>query len=146
MRQGLPILAAIICLGAAGCGSGMLKPSGRLMKKGAPYVPGEGEAVHLAFFPEEEKPDHDTYPAKFNNQDGTFVVLGVDGRGLPPGKYRATVQIMKKRKDVLEGAYGRTRTPFSVDVTSSTGEITLNLDTAPRPPAQTQRRDNKRRG
>jgi hypothetical protein len=146
MRQLLPIFVAIICLWAAGCGSGLLKPQGRLVKKGAPLVPGDGEAIHVAFYPDGEQTDQGAYPAKFNNQDGTFRVLGVDGRGLPPGTYRATVQIMKKRKDVLEGAFGKNRSPFSIDITPASGEITLDLDTPPLAPAQTQRRENRRRG
>jgi hypothetical protein len=145
MRPVSAIVLVFVCLLAAGCGSGNLKPQGRLLKKGAPYVPAEGETVHLAFFPDDEdQPDRGSYPAEMNREDGTFRVLGTDGRGLPPGKYRATVQIMKNRKDILQGAYGRTRSPFSIDLTSATGEITLDLDTPPRPVANTQRRDNRR--
>jgi hypothetical protein len=149
MRQRLPILVAIICLCATGCGPVMLKPQGRLMKKGAPFVPSEAEAVHINFFPDEEQPEHEPYPARVNREDGTFKVLGLDGRGLPPGKYRATVQIMKKRKDILNGAYNRIRSPFKVDLTSSSGEITLDLEepslAAPQPKARAGRRDQQRR-
>ncbi len=150
MRKCLPILVAIICLWAAGCGTRMLKPEGRLLKKGAPFVPGDAEAVHVTFFPDVEQPDHEPYPARVNREDGTFRVVGVDGRGLPPGKYRATVQIMKKRKDILNGAFDRTRSPFKIDLTSSTGEITLDLDEpslAPgsQPKARAGRREQQKR-
>ncbi len=150
MRQLLTIFVALICLWATGCSSGMLKPEGRLLKKGAPFVVGEGEVVHVTFFPDEEQPEHDPYPARINNADGTFQVLGNDGKGLPPGKYRASVQIIKNRKDTLNGAYGRTRSPFKIDLTPETREITLDLDpdaaaAAPPQSSGSQRRDQRRR-
>jgi hypothetical protein len=149
MRKRLPILVAIICLWAMGCDAN-LKPRGRLLKKGAPFAPSDTEAVHVTFFPDVEQPDHDPYPARVNREDGTFQVLGVDGKGLPPGKYRATVQLTKNRKDVFNGAYNRIRSPFKIDLTSSTGEITLDLEdpsagSASQPQGKSVRREQQKR-
>lgn len=124
-------VAALVGLLATGCGSNMVKPGGRLLKKGEPYVPGEGEIVHLNFFPDEEKPENPGFPATVNRADGTFQVLGTEGKGMPPGKYRAAIQIVKNRKDILRGAYGRTNSPFAVEVSSARSAIQIDLDTSP---------------
>ena len=145
MRPVLVFILAFFCLLAVGCGSGKLKLQGRLLKKGEPYVPAETETVHLTFFPDGDQAEQGPYQAEVNRKDGTFRVVGLDGKGLPPGKYRAAMQIMKNRKDILKGAYGKTGSPFSIDVTDATKEVTLDLDTPPLQQANSSaRRDRDR--
>jgi hypothetical protein len=129
VRWGFSLFIMLVGLLTVGCGSGSLKPKGQLMKKGAPFVPAEGEVVHVMLFAEDDKADEQAYNVEVDSKDGSFKVVGIANKGIPPGKYRATVQLMKNRKDVFDGAYGRTRTPFHVDVKSSSDVITLDLDT-----------------
>jgi hypothetical protein len=125
---------------AAGCGNGYVKPKGRLMKNGEPFVPADNEVVHVALFPVKDAKvaapaaapegaarEAGSFPANFNREDGTFRVTGMDGRGMPPGKYRVTVQVMKNKKDVLKGAFGAQNSPLVHDIDSSSQELTVDL-------------------
>jgi hypothetical protein len=130
-------LMFVLLLGffAAGCGPTMLKTPGRVVKSGAPFVPGPGEFVRVTFVPvaTDGKRVEDYYVAQVNNQDGTFQVAGKDLRGMPPGKYRVAVELDKHRSDLLKGKFDAKRSPFVFDVDSHTGEILIDLD---RPPAK----------
>jgi hypothetical protein len=128
VRYGLLVLATAGLL--AGCGSGRVTPRGRLLNKGAPYLPGEGVSVHIAFFPVagEEEPTGEAYVATFNHEDGTFQVVGRDGRGLPPGKYRVCIQAMNmKKKDLLKGRFAVRNTPIVREVAANNEELTVDL-------------------
>jgi hypothetical protein len=139
VRTGRTLLAALLLgLLSAGCGGGppLFKPRGRLVRDGEPYRPGGKETVHLAFFRADGQPDErEACPALFNREDGTFQVVGKARRGIPAGKYRVAVQVMKSRKDLLRGAFAVSRTPLACEVPSSTGEITLDLKTPAGAPA-----------
>jgi hypothetical protein len=126
-RYGLLVLGTAVLL--AGCGSGRVTPRGRLLNKGAPYLPGDGVSVHIAFFPVagEEEPTGEAYVATFNHEDGTFQVVGRDGRGLPPGKYRVCIQAMKMKKDVFKGRFGVRNSPIVREVAANTEELTVDL-------------------
>jgi hypothetical protein len=124
------LLAA--ALAAAGCGPVMLKTKGRLLKGGAPLTPAQGEIVRVMFVPvaEGKDPVKDYYVAQFDPADGTFQVVGKDGRGMPPGKYRVTVSLegARNKNDRLGGAFDEDNTPFVREVTPSTPDLTLDLD------------------
>ena len=141
-------LLVVMLLGClvAGCGQSQVKARGRLVKSGQPFVPSEKEIVHVAFFPAgEESASSKSYVVKFNRQDGTFQVIGTDGKGLPPGKYRVTVSVMKGHQDQFKGAFNVQNSPFLCDVSSASSEITVDLDTPAKPavPAKAQRRSKK---
>jgi hypothetical protein len=154
-------VAVVLVFGlSAGCGAQRLKPRGQLKKDGQPYLAGEGEAVHIALFPksqdgpapEAKGPDgtasevNGSHPAQYDPKDGSFRVLGADGDGIPPGKYRVTVQITKNRKDLLGGRFGPENSPFIQEITNSKNEIVLDLgqagqaDAAKQPPPNGRRR------
>jgi hypothetical protein len=134
------------CL-VAGCGPSRVKAHGRLFNNGQPFVPSEKETVHVAFFPAAEASDASakSYIAKFNREDGTFQVIGTDGQGLPPGKYRVTISVMNDRKDQFKGAFNVQNSPFLCEVSSTSSDITVDLSTPSKPavPAQPQRRSKK---
>ena len=119
---------------AAGCGS-RLTPSGRLLKNGDPYVPADGETVHLSLIRVQEGAapaegageSAGSYVANFNRETGTFRVTGADGRGLPKGKYRVVVQIMKNKKDMLRGAFGAQNSPLVREITGKADELDVDL-------------------
>jgi hypothetical protein len=119
----------LLAVTAAGCGTGMLKTKGRLVKGGTPLATEEDDVVRVIFMPVVEKGEvvKDYFMAQFNPADGTFQVVGKDGKGLPPGKYRISVQHLRKKKDLLNGAFGGDTSPFVYDVNASTPELVLDL-------------------
>ena len=141
-------LLVVMLLGCflAGCDGSQVKARGRLVKSGQPFVPSDKEVVHVAFFPAgEESASDKSYIVKFNRQDGTFQVVGTDGKGLPPGKYRVTVSVVKDHEDTFKGAFNVKNSPFLCDVSSGSSEITVDLDTPSKPAVQpkAQRRSKK---
>jgi hypothetical protein len=70
------------------------------------------------------------YAARYND-DGTFQATGKDGKGLPPGKYKITVEHLRRKKDLLGGAFAAEKTPFVYDIDARTGEIVLDLAAPP---------------
>jgi hypothetical protein len=132
-RRVLPLLA-LVCL-LVGCGRSGIQARGRLVKNGDVFVPGDAETVRIAFFPASEEENSRSYLANFDPKDGTFQAAG---RGVPPGKYRLTVSIIKDRKDQLKGAFNAKNSPFLHEVVSASDEITLDLATPSKtePPVQ----------
>jgi hypothetical protein len=138
IRRAAPwfVLAALV----AGCGSSNVIPRGRLTKNSEAFCCENGVAVHMTFVTlspaaapapaEAAKGDAGAFPAEYY-RDGTFRVVGVDGRGLPPGKYRVAVQAMKDRKDLLDGAYGAQNSPLTCEVKNASEELHLELGEPP---------------
>jgi hypothetical protein len=121
------LLAAIVL---AGCGSGKLHPRGRVLKDGAPFLPEKGADLVIFFVPvvgEGQKHPGDVYAARSNEADGTFQVTGKDEKGLPPGRYKITIEHMSKKRDLLAGAFSEDKTPFVRDIDARTGEIVLDV-------------------
>jgi hypothetical protein len=130
MRATVGLLTALVLLVmAAGCGSGKLRTRGRVLNNGAPLVPAEGDIVRVTFVPLPEGGGRamDFYTARFNPADGTFEAAGKDGQGVPPGKYRIAVEHLRKRRDLLKGAFDAERSPFVREISSSSEELTLDL-------------------
>ena len=95
-------LAVGIFLGLPGCGSGKVIVPGRLVKSGAPLALKMKDDVFITFFPVE---DPSATAGKLANSyqtqarvDGTFVLQGQDRKGIPRGKYRVVVDLIKKKK------------------------------------------------
>jgi len=82
--------------------------------------------------PADGKPPRDFYFAETDQTAGTFRPAGKNGKGMPPGKYRVAVELMKKKKDVLGGKYDAERSPFVFDVDANTKEIVIDLDNPPK--------------
>jgi hypothetical protein len=131
LRQpALAVLTGLVVLFALGCG-GRLKPKGRMVRGGEPLRTGPGEGMRVVFEPVEVTGStYDSYPAQFNGDDGTFIVTGKDGNGLPPGKYRVSIQLMRKKEDVFRGVLLGKKSPFTFDVESGSEELVIDLDKA----------------
>jgi hypothetical protein len=132
MRLAFRLLTILmVCCLVAGCGPSRVKARGRLVKSGQPFLPGDNETVHIAFFPAADDPDPSahSYVVSFNRADGTFQVVGKDGKGLPPGKYRVAVSLIKDRKDQLKGAFNVKSSPVLCEVKSASEEIIVDLAT-----------------
>jgi hypothetical protein len=129
MRRGLTWLAVLLILVVPGCGSGRVKARGRLVSNGQPYHVDERDIVRIVFIPVGGAADLKAggFMGEFDRKDGTFQVNGTDGRGMSPGRYRIALQVLRKRKDLLEGAFNAERSPFLRDVTPAGGDIVLDL-------------------
>jgi hypothetical protein len=135
MQRTLAMVAAAagFCALATGCGDGMLRTNGRLLKGGQPFIPQEGEFIEITFVPilPDGKPPADFYFAEVDQASGTFRPFGKNGKGMPPGKYRVAVELMKKKKDQLRGKFDAEKSPFVFDVDSKTSEMVIDLDNPP---------------
>ncbi len=132
MRAIGPVIALFVVIAClSGCGSTLLKTKGRVVKNGAPFVPGAGEVFRLTFVPmlKEGNPS-DLYAAQFNSEDGTFQVVGKDLKGMPPGKYRVWIEY-KSRRQPLKGNFDDKNSPYLYDVDAGTKELVIDLDQPP---------------
>jgi len=121
---------------ASGCGkSDKLRTQGRLLKGGTPYIPSAGEYIQITFvpMPEDGKPPDRHYYAGVDQDTGTFVPDGPDKLGMPAGRYRVAVELMKNKKDLLRGKYDQEFSPYVFDVDADTDEIVIDLDVPPPP-------------
>jgi hypothetical protein len=121
----------LVSLISVGCGSGFIKAKGRVLKDGSPYHTPEGAGLRIFFVPMGEitGTQYDSFAAVYDSRNGSFVVVGKDGRGLPPGKYRIGLQLMKSKEDLLGGRLLK-NSPFTCEVAGRWGEIVINLDEA----------------
>jgi hypothetical protein len=135
MRTWKWVLFALVLLEQTGCGPSLLKTRGRVLKSGAPFLPGSDEFVRVTFVPilTAEQRVEDFYVAQYNRSDGTFSVAGKDLRGMPPGKYRVAVELDRRRADLLGGRFNAEQSPFVFEIDGNTTEIIIDLD---RPPAK----------
>jgi hypothetical protein len=140
-------------LALVGCGSNpRIQVQGLLVKGGSPLKPPEGASTQVVFIAMDVKGDsersigvNEPFAASVNDEDGTFEVLGPDGRGIPPGKYRVSVTQKYRTKhtidkpkahgeapinrdtDLLGDRYSPTGSPLIVEVLSSS-QIVVDLD------------------
>jgi hypothetical protein len=123
-------LVAVVVVGGCG-GPRLIQPKGRVLKGGAPLALKEDEHVNVFFVPviaEGEQHPGDVYAARYNDADGSFQATGKDGKGLPPGKYKITVEHFRKKKDLLGGKFSSDNSPFVRDVTDAATELLIDLD------------------
>jgi hypothetical protein len=101
-RHSVPIalafaLSMVLFSGCGGSGN-YVWVTGRLLKGGVPYKAPEGQSVTLAFYGIEtlnaegkKVNDAEAHQAVLDETDGSFKVIGPEGQGIPPGKYRVAV-------------------------------------------------------
>jgi hypothetical protein len=123
----------LIGLLVLGCGkSSFIKAKGRIVKGGQPYLTQEGEGLRIFFSPLEAPTgqQYDSFAAIYEPDNGSFQVVGKDGQGLPPGKYRVGLQLMKSKEDLLKGALLGKKSPFTLEVTGGSDDLVIDLDQA----------------
>lgn len=149
--QGVVLVAASSLL--LGCGSEKVVPvRGKIVDKGQPYraqlnvnpdliPPGEEELaglVTVTFYPvqdenqpianEEGEVEVGGYSAVVH-EDGSFTVPGPKGKGLPPGKYRITLQHLDPRtqQDVLKHRFSPASSRITREVTNPEAELVFDV-------------------
>ncbi len=130
MRFWRLVLIALVLFDVCGCGPSLLKTRGRVLKGGAPFLPGQDEFVRVTFVPvpQGEQRVEDFYVAQFDRNDGTFTVAGKDLRGMPPGKYRVAIELDRRRADLLGGKFNAEHSPFVFDIDAGTPEVVIDLE------------------
>jgi hypothetical protein len=117
---------------SVGCGdSSRINARGRVLKGGQPYLLPGGQGLRIFFVPlDAQAGTHfESFAADYDPENGTFEVKGKDGRGLPPGKYRVDLQLMKNKEDLLNGGLLGKKSPFTCEVTGSRDDVVIDLDT-----------------
>lgn len=87
------LLATCLVLGCGGGGPPQYVVKGRVTNGGEviPVKPMVGR-LRVWFVLQEPSKPYDVKEAAVNPADGTFVVKGADGRGIPPGKYQVCIE------------------------------------------------------
>lgn len=138
--HGLVVLVTIGAMAAAiassGCGKSgpkTVRVTGRVLLKGQPLAvaPTEAQlgAVQLRFIElgADGSPSGPSYSANAK-PDGSFNVLGIGGRGLPPGKYRIAVyQYDPYPEDKLGGRFSDERSPIVRQIEADTDLGAIDL-------------------
>lgn len=127
---GCGLLLLVLSLGTGGCGGGLVKPSGKILKDGQPFTLSDKGMFIVTLLAEG---GGKFYPAD-TKRDGTFVISGA---GMPSGKYKIAIEAMdpypgldpkNKGKDLLGGRFNQINTPILRDITSS--EIQIDVGKA----------------
>lgn len=152
------ILLVALALACFGCGnSNAIKVTGKLLQAGQPYVPPAGQRVVVTLYVVDVKdasgkriPAQEPFRGYYDPKDGTFVVPGPDGHGIPPGQYRISIfqgltrqgesKVLPDHKgtsrkapginretDFFEGLFGPTTSPIGREVTQG-AELIVDLD------------------
>jgi hypothetical protein len=129
------IIVLAIALAGSGCGrgDGLHRTKGRLTKGGEDFIPPEGEYLQISLTPitRDGKPPKNIYFASVDQDAGTFTAAGPLLQGVPAGKYRISVELMKDKKDQFAGRFDAERSPFVFDIDGDDEEIVVDLDSAP---------------
>ncbi|MGZ3413426.1 MAG: hypothetical protein ACXWNX_06600 [Isosphaeraceae bacterium] len=152
------ILLVALALACFWCGnSNAIKVTGKLLQAGQPYVPPAGQRVVVTLYVVDVKdasgkriPAQEPFHGYYDPKDGTFVVPGPDGHGIPPGQYRISIfqgltregesKVLPDHKgtsrkapgnnretDFFEGLFGPTTSPIGREVTQG-AELIVDLD------------------
>ena len=144
-------LILCVCLTMMGCGKNV-KVTGKLSRGAEPVNTLKNMRVELALYPQLDSASPttktvgpDVYPANITN-DGSFNVPGIEGDGIPPGKYRVSIAMRAGRdrspskdakdrkkkaensdKDYFNGAFGPENSPIIREIKSST-HLDIDID------------------
>jgi hypothetical protein len=120
----------LVMIAGSGCGSKLYKPTGRVVKNGAPFVVPEDEKLLITFVPIAEKA-REGYPAILKREDGTFYVTSRNMKGLPAGKYRVFLDYKAaagSKPPLSEALLDSDESSFEFDIGANTKEIVIDLD------------------
>ena len=118
------LLLSLACLLASGC-SGKIQVKGKIVKEGQPFTLGE-KGVFVLNFVSADGSDKTVYNAT-TKPDGTFTILGPEGKGIPPGKYTVNLTAMDPypTTDKLNGKYAPGKSTMTVEV--GKGELVIDV-------------------
>lgn len=121
------LVLACLLVAVLGCekpADNLVPVKGKLLVAGADYDPATQEEVMIIFYPA-GNPEGTSYPAVIQN-DGTFTVPGVEGNGVPAGKYHISLERIsddrKTKVSVPRKLAGR-ESELEKEITSTTGDV-----------------------
>jgi hypothetical protein len=123
-------IAMVVAVAGCGGSDGKMNARGRLVKGGNTLETGAADDLRVTFYAltPEGTTGKNSYLAAIDGKDGSFKVVGGDGKGLPPGKYRVCIENLGKRKDLVKSVHNTEASPFVFDIDSRTKEIVIDLD------------------
>ena len=149
------LLVAIVCVAVAGCGGQVkrVQVTGKVLDGGKPLnLVGRDYQEGAAWAEVRFNPADDALrelvaklPITLStrlNPDGTFVMGGGDGKGIPVGKYKVSLtnrnsmanrtdpKVMAAQGDLWGGRFAVDKTPFEFDVQEAK-ELVLDIGQAP---------------
>ena len=130
------LIVGALAFSVIGCGGeNLYRTKGRVVKGGTDFIPGDGENLQIGLMPvmPDGKPPKNYYYADVDQETGTFTAAGPLLKGVPPGQYVVTVELMKKKQDQLEGRFDVDHSPFVVEIDEADEEIVVDLDTPSKP-------------
>jgi len=118
------LLAAVLL---TGCGPSKVKPKGKIVQGGQPVTVSDKGVIVLSFVP--TAGDATAYNAT-TERDGTFTIVGPEGKGIPTGKYKVQVQAMDPYApgggtDKLGGKFAPGQSKLEVEV--GRGEVVVDV-------------------
>jgi hypothetical protein len=134
MRNVIIASCALALVVASGCGIGgpkLVPVNGKLTNGGKSPLPDPKGGLTIVFLPTDPNAKKATYPATpFNQDDNSFTVPGPDGKGIPAGKYKVTINMMVPGSspvaDKINEKYTAEKTPIEIDVTGEPVDIDLS--------------------
>lgn len=137
------VLFATVLIGCGGGAEPHYVVTGTVVDDGKPYVIPEdqyeegGSCVELEFLAVDESgalAEGEAAYYTYVKQDGSFVIDGTDGSGVPAGKYRAVVrrkgETDNEHGDLWGGKFEFDKSPFEFDIQSDQ-QITIDIATSP---------------
>lgn len=126
----LSLTLAILALLASACGKkdqvaeGRTKPKGRVLENGLPIqvntdnMPPGDPGMKVTFIRVGSVEAGEEIQAQIlEAREGSFQLIGADGKGIPPGKYRVSISLGPDGgQDLLKGKYSREKSKIEVDV------------------------------
>jgi len=119
------VLLLLLLLALAGGCTSRAKVNGKIVKGGQPLTVSEKGVIVLSFVAAEGE-DKTIYNAT-TKPDGTFTILGPEGKGIPSGKYKVNLTAMDPypTNDVLGGKYAPNKSTLVVDI--GKGELVIDV-------------------
>jgi hypothetical protein len=130
LRSSYLVFLVALGLFLGGCsGSSRIKARGRIVQGGVPYHTEEGQGLRIFFVPlKASELTYESYAAIPDKGGSTFQVVGKDGKGLPPGKYRVNLQLMKNKEDLFNNRLMGVDCPLVCEVPGPSGDVVVDLD------------------
>ena len=136
MRFAMNLLLVSVALLLSGCGKSenLIRAKGQILKGGENLVPDDEENLQVAFIPimPDLSPARNWYVAEVDQTTGSFYAAGGMKKGMPPGKYRVVIELLKKKKDLLKGQFDGENSPFIVEVDKNSEPMLLDIEDPPK--------------
>jgi hypothetical protein len=114
--------ALLLCQCCMGCGSGIVKPTGKLVRNGKPFTLSQKGMITMVLYKEDDKEGKVPYPIEMRPPQGPgFEVVGRDRNGVPPGKYRVSIRAWdpypaKSDRDFFGNRFNVPQTPLTREI------------------------------